>query len=111
MDSIRSKSTVRLPATANIKIGLLAASVIIVIGILIYADRLVDELKIREQRIAQLTADALNDFQHTDDLDANLYLKVVQYIRNSGVPMIINDMNDKPVIDTVNYRTFNINIP
>jgi signal transduction histidine kinase len=112
MDSIRSKSTVRLPATANIKIGLLAASVIIVIGILIYAERLVDELKIREQRIALLLGDALHYIQNTDDIDARLYLKVVEYIRNSGVPMIINEKDDQPNISLASYKKFNIiNLP
>ena len=111
MDSKRSRGAIRLPATTNIKIGLLAASVLSVIGILIYAHRLTDELKIREQRIAQLTADALNYFQNTDDFDAKLYLKVVEYIRNSGVPMVISDKDDLPVTDTVNFKSFNINIP
>jgi len=111
MDSIRSKSTVRLPPSANIKIGLLIASVITTIGILLYAHRLVDELKIREQRIAQLTANALDYIQNNDEFDARLYLRVIEYIRNSGVPMIINDKDDMPVIDTLNYRSFNINIP
>src|SRR5439155_25118566 len=96
MDSIRSKSTVRLPPSANIKIGLLIASVLSVIGILVYAHRLVDELKAREQRIAQLCGDALHYFQNTDDFDATLYLKVVEYIRNSGVPMIVTDRDDEP---------------
>src|SRR2546423_11328749 len=96
MDSIRSKSSVRLPPSANIKIGLLIASVIVVIGILLYAHRLVEELKIREQRIALLLADALHYVRNTDDFDATLYLKVVEYIRNSGVPMIINESDDTP---------------
>ena len=100
-----------MPPSANIKIGLLIASVISVIGILFYAHNLVDELKIREQRIAQLTANALDYVQNNDEFDARLYRKVVEYIRNSGVPMIINDKDDMPVIDTINYRTFNINIP
>jgi signal transduction histidine kinase len=111
MDSIRSKSTVRLPPSANIKIGLLIASVLIVIGTLLYSHRLVDQLKIREQRIAQLFGDALRYLQNTDDFDATLYLLVVEYIRDSGVPMIVTDRDDEPSFNVANYKKFNINIP
>jgi signal transduction histidine kinase len=111
MDSIRSKSTGRLPPSANIKIGLLIASVLVVIGTLLYSHRLVDELKSREQRIALLLGDALRYFKNTDDFDANLYLKVVEYTRNSNVPMIVTDGSYKPSADTANFRYFNINIP
>jgi signal transduction histidine kinase len=108
MDSIRSKSTVRLPPSANIKIGLLIASVISVIGILIYAHRLTEELKTREQRIAILLADALYDIKNSDDFDMNLYLKVVKYIRNSGVPLIINEEGDKPNLALASYKALNL---
>lgn len=111
MDSIRSKSTVRLPPSANIKIGLLIASVLVVIGTLLYSHRLVDELKSREQRIALLLGDALRYFKNTDDFDATLYLKVVEYTRNSNVPMIITDGDNFPSADSGNYKNFNINIP
>ncbi len=82
-----------------------------VIGTLLYSHRLVDQLKEREQRIAQLTADALDYIQNTDDFDARLYLRVVEYIRNSGVPMIIGDKDNIPSTDTANYKSFNINVP
>lgn len=111
MDSKRSKSTVRLPPSANIKIGLLAVSVLVVIGTLLYSHRLVDRLKEREQRIVLLLGDALRYFQNTDDFDATLYLKVVEYTRNSNVPMIITDRDDMPSGDTANFKNFNINIP
>ncbi|MDP4221141.1 MAG: HAMP domain-containing sensor histidine kinase [Bacteroidota bacterium] len=111
MDSIRSKSTVRLPPSANIKIGLLICSVLVVIGTLFYSHRLVDELKNREQRIALLLGDALWYFKNTDEFDATLYLKVVEYTRNSNVPMIITDGDNVPSADTANFKNFNINIP
>jgi K+-sensing histidine kinase KdpD len=111
MDSIRSKSTVRLPPSANIKIGLLIASVISVIGILIYAHNLVDELKEREQRIALLLGDALRYFRNAEDIDATLYLKIAEYTRNSNLPMIITDGDDMPTANKLNYKNFNINIP
>jgi nitrogen-specific signal transduction histidine kinase len=110
MDSNRTKSTVRLPPSANIKIGLLITSVLVVIGTLLYSHRLVDELKNREQRIALLLGDAVRYFKNTDDFDATLYLKVVEYTRNSNVPMIITDRDDMPSADTANYKNFNINI-
>ncbi|MFI5264952.1 MAG: sensor histidine kinase [Candidatus Kapaibacterium sp.] len=111
MDSIRSKSTVRLPPSANIKIGLLIASVITTIGILLYAHRLVDQLKEREQRIALLLGDALRYFRNADEVDATLYLKIAEYTRNSNLPMIITDGDDMPAFDNSHYQNFNINIP
>jgi hypothetical protein len=111
MDSIRSKSTVRLPPSANIKIALLIGSVLMTIGVLIYAHQLVEELKEREQRIALLLGEALRYFRNTDDFDATLYLNVVEYTRTSNLPMIITDGDDTPTADTAQYKNFNINIP
>ncbi len=111
MDSIRSKSTVRLPPSANIKIGLLIASVLVVIGTLLYSHRLVDELKEREQRIAKFFGDALRYAQNTEDFDAALYLMIVEYARNSGVPMIVTDGDNKPSFTLATYKKFNINVP
>src|SRR5689334_19121455 len=111
MDSKRSKSTVRLPPSANIKIGLLIVSVLIVIGTLLYSHRLVDQLKIREQRIARLFGDAMLYLQNTEDFDATLYLLVAEYIRDSGVPMIVTDKDDEPSFNIANYKKFNINVP
>ena len=111
MDSIRSKSTVRLPPSANIKIGLLIASVLVVIGTLLYSHRLVDELKEREQRIAKFFGDALRYAQNTEDFDAALYLMIVEYARNSGVPMIVTDGDNNPSFTLATYKKFNINVP
>ncbi len=111
MDSIGSKSTVRLPPSANIKIGLLIASVLVVIGTLLYSHRLVDELKEREQRIAKFFGDALRYAQNTEDFDAALYLMIVEYARNSGVPMIVTDGDNNPSYTIATYKKFNINVP
>ncbi|MEP7233653.1 MAG: HAMP domain-containing sensor histidine kinase [Ignavibacteriota bacterium] len=114
MDSNRfnpPRRTTRLPPSANIKIGLLFVSVLVVIGTLLYSNRLVDQLKVREQRIARLFGDALRYLQNTDDFDATLYLLVVEYIRDSGVPMIVTDRDDDPSFNIANYKKFNINIP
>jgi signal transduction histidine kinase len=110
METVARTSTIKLPRSANIKIGLLAASVLVVIGILIYNNSLVGELQVREQRVAQLLASALKYFQNTDDFDATLYQDVVDYVRNSGVPMIITDRDDVPSFDPATYKMFNINI-
>ncbi len=112
MDSIRSKTTTRLPPSANIKLGLLIASVLIVIGTLLYAHRLVDKLKEREQRIAQLFGDAFRYLKNTDDFDASLYLLIVEYVRNSGVPMVVTDRDDEPDFALASYKKLNlVNFP
>ncbi|MBS1902636.1 MAG: HAMP domain-containing histidine kinase [Bacteroidetes bacterium] len=110
METVARTSTIKLPRSANIKIGLLVTSVLVVIGILIYNNRLVGELKVREQRVALLLASALKYFQNTDDFDATLYQDVVDYVRNSGVPMIITDRDDIPSYEKGTYKQFNINI-
>ncbi len=111
METIARTSTIKLPRSANIKIALLIISVLIVIGTLIYNNQLVQQLKVREQRVAQLLASALSYFRNTDDFDATLYQDVVDYVRNSGVPMIITDGDDQPTFQLNTYRQFNINIP
>ncbi|MEI8133894.1 MAG: ATP-binding protein [bacterium] len=108
---MRSKRVTRLPRSANIKIGLLIASVISVIGILIYSHQLVEQLKEREQRIALLLGEALNHFHNDEDFDALLYLEVVKYTRTSNLPMIITDGDDVPTVDSIQSKNFNINIP
>ena len=90
---------------------MLIASVLVVIGTLLYSHRLVDELKNREQRIAQLFGNALHYFENTEDFDATLYQTVVDYIRYSGVPMIVTDQDDEPSFKLATYKKFNINIP
>lgn len=112
MDSKRPKSTIRLPPSANIKIGLLVVSVLVVIGTLLYSHQLVDRLKEREQRIAQLFGDAMTYFlKNTDDFDASLYFLIVDYTRNSGVPMIVTDQDNEPSFKLETYKKFNINVP
>ena len=104
-------STIKLPRRANIKLALLVSSVVVVIGILIYNNRLVGELKVREQRVALLLASALRYFQNSGDIDLTLYQQVVDYARSSGVPMIVTDRDDEPSFNLATYKQFNINIP
>lgn len=111
MQTVAKTSTIKLPQLAVIKLALLVISVLVVIGVLIYNDRLVEQLKVREQRVAQLLASSLRYFQNTDDFDATLYQDVVDYVRNSGVPMIITDRDNEPSYEVNTYRQFNINIP
>jgi signal transduction histidine kinase len=111
MNYIHSKSTVRLPPSTNIKLGLLLASVIIVIGTLLYSHGLVDQLKNREQRVAKLFADALRYFYNAEDADATLYNLILDYTKNSGVPVILTDRDDIPSFGIKSYRKYNLNIP
>jgi signal transduction histidine kinase len=102
---------VRLPPSANIKLGLLALSVLTVIGVLVYSNQLVGELKVREQRVAKLFADALSHFRTAEEPDAILYQLIVDYTRNSGVPVLLTDKDDMPTFSLKSYAKFSINVP
>jgi signal transduction histidine kinase len=110
MSKQRTKSTLRLPRSANIKLGLVFASVIVVIISLLYAHRLTSELKEREVRVARLFADALRHFQNAEEPDAILYNLVTEYTKNSGVPVILTDRDDMPSYGFRSYEKFNLNI-
>ncbi len=110
MNSPRSKSTIRLPPSTQIKLALLLTSVGIVIGTLLYSHQLVSQLKVREQRVAKLFADALRYFQNAEEPDATLYQLITDYTRNSGVPVILTDKDDIPSYGMGSYRKFNPNI-
>lgn len=111
MNHISSKSTVRLPRSTNIKLGLLFASVLIVIGTLLYSHQLVSELKEREQRVAKLFADGLRHFINAEDPDALFYNLITDYTKNSGVPVILTDRDDMPSYGLKGYSKFNLNVP
>jgi uncharacterized FlaG/YvyC family protein len=111
MNYIPSKSTVRLPRSTNIKLGLLLASVIVVIGTLLYSHQLVTELKEREQRVAKLFADGLRHFQNAEEPDAILYNLIIDYTKHSGVPVILTDRDDIPSYGLRGYSKFNLNVP
>lgn len=106
----KKRSGSKLPASANIKLGLLLASVLIVIGTLIYSHQLVEQLKTREYRVARLFADAVrynaNAEQPPDD---SLYHMILSFTETSGVPIILTDPHDIPNVH--NFRKFNLNIP
>src|ERR1043165_7912430 len=111
MEQFVRTSTIKLPRSANIKLALLILAVLAVIGVLIYNNRLVEQLKVREHRVAQLLASALKYFNNSEVFDATLYLDVIDYVRNSGVPIIITDRDNEPTFNLSTYKHFNINIP
>lgn len=111
MNHIPSKSTVRLPPSTNIKLGLLLASVIIVIGTLLYSHQLVTELKEREQRVAKLFADGLRHFLNAEEPDGIYHEIIIEYTKNSGVPVILTDRDDIPSYGIKGYSKFNLNVP
>ena len=110
MNTSRTKSTIRLPPSTQIKLGLLLASVLVVFGTLFYSHRLVTQLKVREQRVARLFADALRYFQNAEEPDATLYQLITDYTHNSGVPVILTDKDDIPSYGIKSYRKFNLNV-
>ena len=111
MEQVVRTSTIKLPRSANIKLVLLVISVIGVVGVVIYNNRLVEQLKVREQRVAELLGSALKYVNNTEEFDATLYLDVIEYVRSSGVPIIITDRDDEPSFNLNTYKHFNINIP
>lgn len=98
-----------MPASANIKIALLVGSVFVVLGTLVYSHRLVDELKNREYRVAKLFAEALRYRFNSDSSDDSLYLMIVGYASNSGVPIMLTDRQNTPAVHL--FEKFNFNVP
>ncbi len=99
----------RLPRSANIKIALLAASVLIVIGTLFYAHRLVTQLRDREYRVVKLFSDAVKYYTYSAQTpDDSLYRMVLHYARSSDVPVIETDNHDVPSVRHFNETNWNL---
>jgi signal transduction histidine kinase len=105
----RKRPRGKLPASTNIKLALLIGSVIVVLGTLIYSRQLVDELKTREYRVARLFAEALRYRFNSDSADDSLYLMIVSYASNSGVPIMLTDRKNTPAVHL--FNKFNFNVP
>jgi signal transduction histidine kinase len=89
----------RLPRSANIKLALLAASVLIVIGTLFYAHSLVVQLREREYRVVKLFSDAVKYYNNaTETPDDSLYRMIIHYAKSSDVPVILTDRHDNPSV-------------
>ena len=99
----------RLPRSANIKLGLLAASVLIVIGTLFYAHSLVTQLREREYRVVKLFSDAVKYYTNAEETpDDSLYRMITHYAQSSDVPVILTDRHDNPSVRHFNESNWNL---
>jgi len=108
-DRTRGTGSARLPRSANIKLGLLAASVLIVLGTLFYAHSLVTQLREREYRVVKLFSDAVKYYTNADQTpDDSLYRMITHYVRSSDVPVILADRHDDPSVRHFSETNWNL---
>ena len=99
----------RLPASANIKVGLLVTSVAIVLGSLLYAHQLVTQLKQREYLVAKLFSDAFKyNANAVEPPDDSLYRMITKYVQSSEVPVIVTDNHDIPNVRHFDQTNWNV---
>ncbi len=100
----------RLPRSANIKLGLLITSVVLVLGTLYYAHQLVGQLRQREYRVATFFAQSIRYYVNLETPpDDSLFQMITHYTESSEVPVILTDNHDVP--DVKHFRKYNLNIP
>ncbi len=105
----RRVGSARLPRSANIKLALLAASVLIVLGTLFYAHSLVVQLRDREYRVVKLFSDAVKYYNNSEQTpDDSLYRMIVHYVRSSDVPVILADRHNNPSVRHFNETNWNL---
>ncbi len=99
----------RLPRSANIKLALLAASVLIVLGTLLYAHSLVTQLRDREYRVVKLFSESVKYYTNAEETpDDSLYRMIIHYARSSEVPVILTDRHDDPSVRHFNETNWNV---
>ena len=99
----------RLPRSANIKLALLVASVLVVIGTLFYAHSLVTQLRQREYRVVKLFSDAVKYYSNSPQTpDDSLYRMITHYAMSSDVPVILTDRHDDPSVRHFNETNWNV---
>lgn len=111
LDRLRPKRRKRrnsLPTSANIKLFLLFLSILIVLGSLLYSSQLVDQLRNREHRVVQLFAQAANYNLKSEQPNDSLYQMIVDFARESEVPIILTDTRDQPTLQ--HFDKFNLNV-
>lgn len=99
-----------LPTSANIKLFLLFLSILIVLGSLLYSSQLVDQLREREHSVVQLFARATNYNVNADQPNDSLYRMIVDFARESAVPIILTDINDQPTLQHFDKFNFNVTL-
>jgi len=98
-----------LPRSANIKLALLAVSVLVVLGTLFYAHSLVTQLRQREYRVVKLFSEAVKYYSNSPQTpDDSLYRMITHYAMSSDVPVILTDRHDDPSVRHFNETNWNV---
>ncbi len=104
-----SVGSARLPRSANIKLALLMASVLMVLGTLYYAHSLVEQLRQREYRVVKLFSDAVKYYNNSEETpDDSLYRMITHYAMTSDVPVILADRHDHPSVRHFSETNWNV---
>ena len=105
----RRRASSRLPRSANIKMGLIVTSIVIVLGTLFYAHQLVEQLRQREYLVVKLFSDAVKYYYNTEPPpDDSLYRMITRYTMSSEVPVILTDNHDVPNVRHFNETNWNV---
>lgn len=86
-----------MPRSANIKLVLLVAAVVIVVGTLLYTRSLVERLLQRERDVADLYAKSLEFIANSPAELTDYSFVFNEVIRSIDFPMILSDANNEPL--------------
>ncbi len=87
----------RVPTSANIKIGLLIVAVLIVIATLWYTQRVVRQLLIKEREVVDLYAKSLEYIANSPTEEADYSFIFDEVLRAIDFPIILTDSNNNPI--------------
>lgn len=87
----------RVPTSANIKIGLLIVALLIVIGTLWYTQRVVRQLLIKEREVADLYAKSLQYIASSPAEQADYSFIFDEVVRAIDFPIILTDADNNPI--------------
>jgi signal transduction histidine kinase len=104
----RRSATVRLPASANIKLTLLIVSIAVVLGTLFYSHNLVTQLRVREYQVARLFSGAVKYYANSEVIDDSLYNMITHYVQSSEVPVVMTDNHNVPVVRNFHANNWNV---
>jgi signal transduction histidine kinase len=93
--------------SANIKLFLLVTAVIIVLGTLVYTERLVNQLLVKEREVASIYAKSLEFIANSPAEQTDYSFIFDQLIQQIDFPMILSDAADEPLQP---YRSSSRNI-
>ena len=86
----------RNPGSANIKLSLLVAAVVIVLGTLVYTERLVTQLLQKEREVANLFARSLEFLANSPGEQTDYSFIFDELVRQIDFPKILTEANNEP---------------